>query len=94
VVTLHCKAGLGRTGTLLAAYWLWQGNGRRTALESIDRIRRLDTAMIQSPSQTAFLSDFADFLGRQAPCSPLTTLGNGRFHQYESLDRRLPHEQT
>lgn len=94
VVALHCKAGLGRTGTLLATYWLWRGNGRRSAAESIDRVRHLDTAMIQSPSQTAFLSDFAEFLGRQAPLPPLTTLGNGRPHQYEPPHRRLPHEQT
>lgn len=62
VVALHCKAGLGRTGTLLAAYWLWQGQGQRSAAHGIERIRRLDAAMIQSPAQTAFLAEFANFL--------------------------------
>lgn len=77
VVALHCKAGLGRTGTLLAAYWLWQGPAQRSAAHSIERIRRLDAAMIQSPAQTAFLAEFAHFLFLR-PQIPLPALGKGR----------------
>lgn len=71
VVALHCKAGLGRTGTLLAAYWLWQGQGQRTAAQAIERVRRLHVAMVQSPAQKAFLSAFANalFLRPQIPPS-------------------------
>lgn len=70
VVALHCKAGLGRTGTLLAAYWLWQGQGQRTAVQAIERVRRLHAAMVQSPAQTAFLSQFANALFLRPQISP------------------------
>lgn len=63
IVALHCRAGLGRTGTLLAAYWLWRGNGERSALESVEFIRRLNTNMIQSEVQVSFLSQFASSIG-------------------------------
>lgn len=70
VVALHCKAGLGRTGTLLAAYWLWQGQGQRTAVQAIERVRRLHAAMVQSPAQTGFLSAFANALFLRPQFSP------------------------
>ncbi len=59
VVALHCRAGLGRTGTLLASYWLWRGDGRRGAVESIEKIRQLNQQMIQSQKQVGFLAEFA-----------------------------------
>lgn len=58
VIALHCRAGLGRTGTLLAAYWLWCGKGSRSALQAIEHVRRLESAMIQSQPQVDFLTGF------------------------------------
>jgi len=61
-VALHCKAGLGRTGTLLAAYWLWHKQGEASAEEAMAHIRRLEPRMIQSTVQEEFLSLFASEL--------------------------------
>ncbi len=61
-VAVHCRAGLGRTGTLLAAYWLWSGHGAYSALQAIEYVRRLESGMIQSQAQVDFLSAFADLL--------------------------------
>lgn len=62
VVALHCRGGLGRTGTLLAAYWLWHGHGERTAVEAVERIRQLNQHMIQSSEQVQFLERFSTWL--------------------------------
>lgn len=62
VVAVHCKAGLGRTGTVLALYWIWRGGGRISANEAIGQVRRRAAAMIQSPEQEIFLEQFAELL--------------------------------
>lgn len=72
VIALHCRAGLGRTGTLLAAFWLWRGNGSRSAVESVEVVRRLNQNMIQTTAQVAFLHSFAQRLSSQ-PSTPSPT---------------------
>ena len=60
VVAMHCKAGLGRTGTMLAAMLVWDG---LSALEALESTRRIEPRWVQSEDQIAFLEDFADSIG-------------------------------
>jgi atypical dual specificity phosphatase len=55
VVAFHCRAGLGRTGTLLAAQLVFEG---LSASRAIERIRALNPRCIQSEAQIQFLSAF------------------------------------
>ncbi|HJL33972.1 MAG TPA: ATP-binding cassette domain-containing protein, partial [Polyangiaceae bacterium LLY-WYZ-15_(1-7)] len=62
VVAVHCLAGLGRTGTVLAAALIWEG---ASVVEAVDRIRSFRPRSIQSDEQSAFLIQFAERLRRQ-----------------------------
>lgn len=55
VVVYHCRAGLGRTGTLLACQLVLDG---RSAGEAVDAVRRVNPKCIQSEHQVRFISDF------------------------------------
>jgi len=65
VVAVHCRAGLGRTGTVLAAYWIWMGRGRIGALQALEDVRRREPGWVQSESQVKFLEEFALLVGNQ-----------------------------
>jgi len=56
ILALHCKAGLGRTGTMLASILIWEG---MTALEALEKVRCIEPRWVQSEEQLEFLTEFA-----------------------------------
>lgn len=55
-VALHCRGGLGRTGTGLAAILIWMGDEPDSAIR---KIRSVNQHAIQTPAQERFLGEFA-----------------------------------
>ncbi|GEM_PF-294204 len=56
-VALHCHAGLGRTGTILASVLVWLG---RSPEEAINEIRAAGKGYIQNKAQLDFVYRFAE----------------------------------
>jgi atypical dual specificity phosphatase len=55
-VAIHCEAGLGRTGTVLAAYFIAKG---MSSGEAVARVRRLRPGSIETDEQVEALQLFA-----------------------------------
>lgn len=53
-VAVHCAAGIGRTGTMLAGWLIANGAGAETAVKCIRAMRR---GAIETPEQMRFLYD-------------------------------------
>lgn len=55
-IAMHCKAGMGRTGTMLVAQLIWEGE---TALDALETARGIEPRWVQSEAQVEFLEEFA-----------------------------------
>jgi atypical dual specificity phosphatase len=57
---VHCQAGIGRTGTMLAAYLIGTG---MSAEEAIAIVRRRNPHSVESDDQRTFLEQYAKSAG-------------------------------
>jgi len=56
-VAVHCEAGLGRTGTMLAIYLIFKGT---SATEAIHQIRAVEKCAVETERQIQFLEQYAE----------------------------------
>ncbi len=63
-VAVHCHGGIGRTGTILAAYLIQQGSSVEKA---VAQVRQAEPAAVETKSQIAFLFDFAREVDERNP---------------------------
>lgn len=59
VLAVHCLAGRGRTGVVLAAWWVRAG---LTAQEALRRVRLIDARYVQNAEQEAFLQSYENVI--------------------------------
>ena len=58
-VAVHCGAGLGRTGTMLACYFVNEG---LSADKAIERVRRTRPGSVESRDQESAVRRYAEYL--------------------------------
>ncbi len=71
VVAYHCRAGLGRTGTMLASHLIMEG---QSAVQALESVRRVEHRWVQSGEQVRFLERFSDSLSNRQKRSGQTAV--------------------
>ncbi|MCB1020501.1 MAG: ATP-binding cassette domain-containing protein [Bryobacterales bacterium] len=61
-IALHCRAGMGRTGLMLASQLIWRG---LEPLQALETVREINPRWIQSDVQVDFLADLARYVSPQ-----------------------------
>lgn len=69
-VAVHCRAGLGRTGTILACYLISRGTSAWFALR---HLRSIDPGWVQSATQEEFLTEFEQWLEQRSSATDSQT---------------------
>ncbi len=59
-IVYHCKAGMGRTGIMLACHLIWVD--KISAMHAIEEIRHINHKYIQTREQAHFVKQFEDFI--------------------------------
>ncbi len=70
IVAVHCRAGLGRTGTVLALYLIWK---KSDALSALEKVRIIEPRWIQSDQQVKFLDVFSNYIREKTSQQHCTT---------------------
>ena len=65
-VVVHCSAGQGRTGTMLASYLVKMG---KSTIEAIAQVRRIRPGSVETPEQEMAICDYEAYLASQSVSS-------------------------
>ncbi|KAL6076423.1 Dual specificity protein phosphatase 23 [Balamuthia mandrillaris] len=83
-VAVHCRAGKGRTGTMIACYFIYSEG--ISAEEAIQRVRSLSPLSIETKGQEAFIASFAQRLPQENTSSTCKRQGEQQTSQHNNVE--------